>query len=104
MDYLLLHPDRRHVELNRLIDDRLDEFGAPENVNDVDLLRHLKQRPIGLLSQAFLNPGIHRNDAVAVALHVGRNPMTGTQGVVGESDHRNGFGLLQQFSDGIGLR
>ena len=71
VDYSLLHPDCGHLELNCLIHNLLHEFGAPENIHDVDPLRHVEQRDEGLLAQTLLNLRIHWNDAVAMTLHIG---------------------------------
>ena len=63
-----------------------------------------EQRSVGLFAQTRLDLRIHRNDAVSLALHVGRHAVAGAQGIVRESDHRDGFRVAQQFSDGICLR
>src|SRR6202050_1967681 len=67
VDHILLHPDRRNFQLNRLIDSFFHELRPAENVDDVNLLRHLKQRRISLLAQTGLDMRVHRNDAVTMA-------------------------------------
>src|SRR6266851_6793911 len=94
VNHVFLHPDRRNSQLNGLIHNFFHELRPAKNVHDVDLLRYLEQRSISLLAQTGLNVRIHRNDAVTLALHVGRNPVAGTHRVAGESDHGDGLCLL----------
>lgn len=70
IDDLFLHPDGRYAELDRVVDNFLDEFRAAEDVDDIDLLRNIAQRSIRLLAEDFLNIWIDRDDLVAVALHI----------------------------------
>src|ERR1700733_4224726 len=82
VNHIFLHPDRRNLQLKGLVHDRFHELWPPENIHDVDLLRHIQQRSVGPLAQARLNLRIHRNDAVSVALHVSRHAVAGTQRIV----------------------
>ena len=78
--------------------DRIGQSLRPDlvgNVHDVDLLRHLKQRGIGLFSQYSGYGGIHRDRTIAPHLHVGCNPVTRAQRAGRQTHHRNGVGLLQ---------
>src|ERR1700732_754805 len=83
LDYALLHPDRWNLQLNRLIDNFFHELRPPENVYDIDLLRHFKQRSVSFLTQAGFDLRIHWNYAVTVVLHISRNAMTRAQRIVG---------------------
>jgi len=50
VNHIFLHPDCRHFQLDRLIHNLLHKLRPPENIHDVDLLRHLEQRSIGFLA------------------------------------------------------
>src|SRR5579864_8727640 len=76
---------------------------AAEDIHDVDLLRHIEQRGVSFLAQAFFNVRIHWNDAVSVALHVGGNAVAGTHRIAGESDHCDCFGPLKKIGNRIGF-
>lgn len=66
-----LHPNGGHFELDRLIDDFLNELRPAKDIDDVNFFRHVVQRPIGFLAEAFFDPRIYRNHSIALALHVG---------------------------------
>src|SRR5271156_5051562 len=51
VNYVLLHPDRWNLQLDRLVHNFFHELRPPENVHNIDLLRHLEQRSVGLLAQ-----------------------------------------------------
>ena len=55
---------------NRLFHHLRHKFRPAEDIDDVDLLRHLAKRRISLLAQRLANQRIHRNDAVSLRLHV----------------------------------
>ncbi len=71
VNYLFLHPDRGYLQLDRLIDDRFDKFRATEDIHYIDRFLDLQQRGIRLLAKGLINFGIHRNNSIAVRLHVG---------------------------------
>src|SRR5215472_3300104 len=104
VDHVLLHPDGRHFELHRLIDDFLNKFRAAKNIDDVDFLRYVKQRWVGFFSKTLINIRIHRDDSVSVALHVSGDAMAGTHGIGGKSHNGDRFRMPQQVRDGVGLR
>ena len=41
VDHVFLHPDGGNLESNGLIDDWLNEFGPPKDVDDIDLLGNI---------------------------------------------------------------
>src|SRR5271169_4787200 len=69
VNHVFLHPDRWNLQLNRLVHNLFYELRPPKNIHNVDLLRHLEQRSVGLLAQTRFDLRIHRNDAVALILH-----------------------------------
>jgi hypothetical protein len=99
-----LHPDRSNVEADRLLYNFFDKLGPAEDIDDVDLLRHLEQRAISLFSEAGFDVRVHRNDAISLALHIGGNAMTGAQWVRGKTDHSYSFRAFQQRGNRIFLR
>src|ERR1700722_689208 len=83
-----LHPDSGNSELDGLVDNLLHKLGAPKNVYDVDLLRHvlrpnIEQRSVGFFSKACVNLRIDGDNPVAVALHVGGYAVTRAERIVG---------------------
>lgn len=104
VNHFFLHPDRGNFQPYRLVHNLFDEFRAPENIHDIDLLRHVEQRGISLLSETGIDLWIHGNNAVSLALHVGGNAMAGPQRVAGKADHGDGFRAFQQRGYGIFLR
>src|SRR5690349_1010105 len=79
VDYFFLHPDARHFELNRLIDDLRNELCSAEDVYDINLLRHIEDSRKRLFTECSVDARIHRDDAVSRRLHVRRDAVTGTQ-------------------------
>src|ERR1017187_1185524 len=103
VNHIFLHPDRRDFESNRFVDNFLHKFRTAENIHDVDFDRHVEQRCVRLLAQALIDLRVYREDSISVALHIGRDPVAGAQGIGGEADHGDGLGTHQQVSDGIRL-
>ena len=93
-----------NFQLDGLIHDFFHILWAAENIYDVNLLRDFQQRRVGLLPQGPMYPRIHRNDSVALRLHVRRHSMAGTQRAIRESDHCDRFGAFQQVRDRVCLR
>src|SRR5579862_9830019 len=104
VNYIFLHPNGWHFELDRLIDNFPHKFRTAKNIDDVDLPRNIEQARVRFLTQALFDVRIYRNDPIAVALHVGGDAMTGAQGIAREANNCNGFGAAEQVSNGIGLR
>ena len=85
MDHAFLHPDHLGAFANGGLDDLGDKFGAAENIHDVDASGDCVQVGIAGLAQ---NPGllgVNRNDAVAGALQVFRDPMAGAEAFRGKA-------------------
>ena len=85
-------------------DNLFHNLRTAENIHDVDLPRHLghsEQRRVSLLAQALLDSRVYRDDAISVALHVGRDTVAGTQRIAREADHGDGPGTLERLGDGV---
>lgn len=103
VDDFFLHPNGGYAQLDRLVNNFVNEFRSTEDVDDVDLLRNIAQRWIGFLTQHFSNARIDRDDLIAMALHVRGNAMARTQWIIGKSNHRDGASAAQQVMDRIRL-
>src|SRR6266567_3632206 len=42
VDHLFLHPDCRDFQLDGLVDNLFHELGPPEDVHDIDRMRHIE--------------------------------------------------------------
>src|SRR5438270_8208086 len=104
IDHVFLQPDRFHLELHGLRDNSSNVSRPPEHIYQVTRVRHLEQRRIGLLSERFIHLGIDRNDAIALALHIGGYTVAGSQRTIGEPDDGDGSGTLEEIGNWIGLR
>src|SRR5579872_676966 len=71
VDDIFLHPDCGNFQFDCLIDNLFYKFGPAKNIDDVDFLRHVRQRGVCFLAKTFVDLRIDGNDAIAVALHVG---------------------------------
>src|SRR5437016_8132753 len=87
MDYSLLQPNRWNIEPDSFVDDLGDELGTPEDVDHVDLLRNLGKASVGFGAEHFALVGIHRNNAISLALHVLRDAEARTHRVRRKADH-----------------
>ena len=103
IDYIFLHPDYWQFQPNRLIHHFADEFRPAEDIYDVDPFRYVKQGSIGGLAERLFDIGVDRKNAITLTLHVCRDAMARTQRAVREPHHGDGFGLLEQLGNWIGL-
>src|ERR1035441_7468688 len=97
VDYAFLHPDYLRTLANRRFHDLRDEFRTPENVHDIDGFGDGFQIGITGLTQHLPLPRVHRNDAVAGALHVLGNTITGAETLPRQADHGDGSGVAKDF-------
>ena len=95
VNYTFLHPDGWDPELDRLIDNFFDEFRASKNIYDIDFLRDVEQRWIRVFAEAFVDPRIDRNDAIAMALHVSGNTVARPHRIAGQPNDSDDFGTAQ---------
>ena len=63
-------------------------FGPPEDIHDLDRIRHFVERGVGLLAQHFGLIRIDRRDRVPHGLHEPRHPEARSPGVVGQAPRR----------------
>ena len=101
MHHAFLHPHRVRSDANRRFDDFRHKFRAPENVDDVHLLRNVFQTRVSTSRPALPFRRIHRNDAVSGRLHVFRDAKAGPMPAAGKSHHSDGLAAAQNLRDGI---
>jgi hypothetical protein len=77
-------------------------FGAAEDVDDIDTSRDVFQAWVRFLAQDFGDDWIDRNDSVAGRLEIGGDFMRGPARIGGEADDGDGFGISEDFGDGVG--
>ena len=70
-------------------------------LNQIDLLPDFREAGISSLAQDVLLVRIHRDDAIALALHILRDAEAGTHRIGGESNDRNSLRIRKQFADWI---
>jgi hypothetical protein len=98
----LLEPQRFGVDGYGRIGYRRHFLGTAEDVDDVDGNGDVFQSGIGFLAQDFGYVRIYRYDFVADGLEIGRHAVGGSEGIGGEADYGDGFGVSEQIGDGIG--
>ena len=79
VDHALLHPDTARSNANGFVNVGGNFLAPSKYIHEIDLVGHLIQGRISLLSKDFGFVRIHGNNAVAVRLHVGRNAITGAR-------------------------
>ena len=95
----------RQLEADAVVDDRCHVLGAPEDVDDVDLLagrEHLAQMvEVGdaALAEHARHGGIHRDHAIAEALQRARHAVARARGVGAEAHDRDDARAAQQRLD-----
>src|SRR5690348_7071991 len=90
-----LLPEHLGAYGNGILGDRHHVLRLAEHVDDVDLLRHVAQRRIALLAQDLPVARVHRDDAIAVLLHVLGREIARPEPVRGKSDHGDGVVLAE---------
>jgi hypothetical protein len=91
MFHFFLHPDARDAQLNRVVNDFRNELGTSEDVDDVNFLRDIEQRWVGLFAEGAVDAGIHGDNAITVKLHVRRDAIAWADRARRQADDRNGF-------------
>src|SRR5260370_2457924 len=99
-----LHPNHFRPDSNRALHHRRNIFRAPENVHDLNLLRHIFQPRITLLPQHFPLVRVHRNHPISRTLHVFRHANTRPHRIRRQSNHRDGLVFFQEFENGVSAR
>ena len=105
-DCLMAASDFPHPEdpsFPKMIDKFFDEFGAAEDVDNVDFLRHIRQRRVAFLAERLLNLRIDGNNSIARRLKISGNSVAGTERVIGKPNDGNRLRLLKNFGDWIRL-
>ena len=97
----LLEPEGFGVDGDGGIGDGRDFFGTAEDIDDVDGEWDVFEARVGFLAQHFGFVGTHGDDLVAGALEVGGDFVGGAEGIRGEADNRDGFGLAEKGGDGF---
>src|ERR1035437_6235437 len=97
VDHAFLHPDHLRALANRRFHDLRHEFRAAENIHDIDGFGDGIQIRVTGFTQHLLLQRIHRNDAVAGALHVLGHAITGEEAVSGQADHGDGARVAEDL-------
>ncbi len=98
----LLEPEGFGVDGDGGIGDRGNFSGAAEDVDDVDGFGDIFEARVGFLAQDFGFVGIDGDDFVACGLQVGGHLVGGPEGIGGESDDGDDFGVAEEIGDGVG--
>src|SRR5713226_4124720 len=97
-----LHPNYHRSHANGALHNRRHFFRPPENIHDLDFLRHFLQPRPTFLPQHFSFIRIHWNNPVARILHVFRHAIARPRGIRRQSDHGNRLIFFKDFCDGVG--
>ena len=98
----LLKPQRFCMNSNSGIGDTRNLLDAAKDVHDIDADGNILETGVGFLAEDFGFVGIDGNDGVAGGLKVSRDLVRGASRIRREADDRNGLGMAEQISDGVG--
>src|SRR3954469_14011110 len=99
VDHPELHPHRRGADLDRLVDVASGRGRTPEDVDHVDLLRHVGQRRVAGHAEQLLARRVDRYHLVAARLQHARDPVAVASRVGRATHDRPGAAVLEQRAD-----
>jgi hypothetical protein len=96
-----LQPERLGSCSENFVDYRINRFGFPKNVDNIDRNINVSQFGITFLPQYRLGPRIHRDHVVPLAQQKLHNGMAVAHWIIRRTDHGDGLGPPEKIPYGI---